>query len=59
MATVTRTIKLTLKQENSLPSDVVEIKKNKIDKSEKALPILLQLHLTWTNRFKWRETSCS
>ena len=50
MATVTRTIKLTLKQKNSLPSDVVEIEKNKISRSEEALPILLQLHITWTNR---------
>ena len=55
MATFTRTIKLTLKQKNSLPSDVVEIEKNKISRSEEALPILLQLHITWTNRLSWRK----
>ena len=59
VATVTRTLKLTQKQKNSLPIDVVKIEKNKISKSEEALPILLELHITWTNRFKWRETSCS
>ena len=33
-----------------LPSDVVEIEKNKISRSEEVLPIILQLHITWTNR---------
>ena len=55
VATVIRTIKLTLKQKNLLPSDVLEIEKNKISRSEEALPIRLQLQITWTNRLSWRK----